>query len=184
MLRAFGVAVFFFSTLVSTITQAAIYQIPIGHIDIVGDFSAYSPDQLIPATFSIVDGNPRLPPAPPFLYYSVGVSITSHHWFQTVIGVCQSNVIGSHCGRGFRGGTTGINYFTENSPEFLLGPGPGGGGNAGPVFNSISLFVSLPDGFYVAGIPEPSTWAMLLIGFAGIGFMAYRRKNKAKLQTA
>jgi hypothetical protein len=30
----------------------------------------------------------------------------------------------------------------------------------------------------VASVPEPSTWAMLLLGFAGIGFMAYRRKAK------
>jgi PEP-CTERM motif len=29
----------------------------------------------------------------------------------------------------------------------------------------------------VSAVPEPSTWAMLLIGFAGIGFMAYRRKS-------
>jgi hypothetical protein len=29
-----------------------------------------------------------------------------------------------------------------------------------------------------SAVPEPSTWAMLLIGFAGIGFMAYRRKSK------
>jgi hypothetical protein len=28
----------------------------------------------------------------------------------------------------------------------------------------------------VNAIPEPSTWAMLILGFAGIGFMAYRRK--------
>jgi PEP-CTERM motif len=27
----------------------------------------------------------------------------------------------------------------------------------------------------VPGVPEPSTWAMMLIGFAGIGFAAYRR---------
>ena len=27
-------------------------------------------------------------------------------------------------------------------------------------------------------VPEPSTWAMLLLGFAGVGFMAYRRKSK------
>jgi hypothetical protein len=27
-------------------------------------------------------------------------------------------------------------------------------------------------------VPEPSTWAMLLIGFAGIGFMTYRRSRK------
>ena len=24
-------------------------------------------------------------------------------------------------------------------------------------------------------IPEPSTWAMMLLGFAGLGFAAYRR---------
>jgi hypothetical protein len=27
------------------------------------------------------------------------------------------------------------------------------------------------------GVPEPSTWAMMILGFAGIGFMAYRRKQ-------
>jgi hypothetical protein len=31
----------------------------------------------------------------------------------------------------------------------------------------------------VAGVPEPSTWAMMILGFAGIGFMTYRRKRQA-----
>jgi len=31
------------------------------------------------------------------------------------------------------------------------------------------------------GVPEPSTWAMMLLGFAGVGFMAYRRKSKPAL---
>jgi hypothetical protein len=26
----------------------------------------------------------------------------------------------------------------------------------------------------VAGVPEPSTWAMMLIGFAGLGFLGYQ----------
>ena len=26
-------------------------------------------------------------------------------------------------------------------------------------------------------VPEPSTWAMMILGFLGLGFMAYRRKN-------
>jgi hypothetical protein len=30
----------------------------------------------------------------------------------------------------------------------------------------------------VVGVPEPSTWAMMILGFAGIGFMAYRRRNQ------
>jgi hypothetical protein len=36
----------------------------------------------------------------------------------------------------------------------------------------------------VSAVPEPSTWAMLILGFAGIGFMAYRRKSKPALMTA
>jgi outer membrane lipase/esterase len=27
------------------------------------------------------------------------------------------------------------------------------------------------------GVPEPSTWAMVILGFLGVGFMAYRRKQ-------
>ena len=30
----------------------------------------------------------------------------------------------------------------------------------------------------VAAVPEPSTWAMIILGFAGMGFMAYRRSRK------
>jgi hypothetical protein len=30
-----------------------------------------------------------------------------------------------------------------------------------------------------AAVPEPSTWAMMILGFAGVGFMTYRRKNSA-----
>jgi hypothetical protein len=36
----------------------------------------------------------------------------------------------------------------------------------------------------VSAVPEPSTWAMMLLGFAGIGFMAYRRKAKPALMAA
>jgi hypothetical protein len=36
----------------------------------------------------------------------------------------------------------------------------------------------------VAGVPEPSTWAMMILGFGGVGFMAYRRKAKPALMAA
>ena len=36
----------------------------------------------------------------------------------------------------------------------------------------------------VAAVPEPSTWAMMILGFAGVGFMAYRRKNAMALNAA
>jgi hypothetical protein len=36
----------------------------------------------------------------------------------------------------------------------------------------------------VRAVPEPSTWVMMILGFAGIGFMAYRRKSKPALMAA
>jgi PEP-CTERM motif len=30
---------------------------------------------------------------------------------------------------------------------------------------------------YTPPVPEPSTWAMMLLGFAGVGFMAYSRRQ-------
>jgi|SRR5665213_1041643 len=35
-----------------------------------------------------------------------------------------------------------------------------------------------------SAVPEPSTWAMMLLGFAGLGFMGYRRKSKPALLAA
>ncbi len=31
----------------------------------------------------------------------------------------------------------------------------------------------------VSGVPEPSTWVMMILGFAGIGFTAYRKRNRS-----
>jgi PEP-CTERM motif-containing protein len=43
------------------------------------------------------------------------------------------------------------------------------------------LGVAFPAGIAIASgpsaIPEPSTWAMMLLGFAGVGFAAYRRRS-------
>ena len=34
----------------------------------------------------------------------------------------------------------------------------------------------------VESVPEPSTWAMMLAGFAGLGFMAWRRTSKGRIR--
>src|SRR5258705_8872907 len=39
--------------------------------------------------------------------------------------------------------------------------------------DGINVFVS------VAPVPEPSTWAMMILGFAGVGYLAYRRNRQA-----
>jgi PEP-CTERM motif-containing protein len=35
-----------------------------------------------------------------------------------------------------------------------------------------------------AAVPEPSTWAMMILGFLGVGFIAYRRKNQSAVSAA
>lgn len=65
--------------------------------------------------------------------------------------------------------------FLVSYPEIIHGFGSAGG--------LATLGLVLPDGLSIAGedpiaaVPEPSTWAMLLIGFAGVGFAAYRKRR-------
>ena len=40
------------------------------------------------------------------------------------------------------------------------------------------------DNVYISAVPELSTWAMMLLGFAGVGFVAYRRSKKVQLASA
>jgi hypothetical protein len=40
------------------------------------------------------------------------------------------------------------------------------------------------DTFHISAVPEPSTWAMMILGFAGISFLAHRRARQAKLASA
>jgi PEP-CTERM motif len=70
------------------------------------------------------------------------------------------------------------------------GSGSGGGGGGSFLDGSVTFLMfageNIGDGLVVINpaVPEPSTWAMLLLGFAGIGFMAYRRKSKPTLMAA
>jgi PEP-CTERM motif len=32
----------------------------------------------------------------------------------------------------------------------------------------------------LAPVPEPSTWAMMILGFLGLGYVAHRRKNAVR----
>jgi len=49
----------------------------------------------------------------------------------------------------------------------------GGNGNIGNILDNVTL---------TAAVPESSTWAMMIMGFFGVGFMAYRRNNRPALR--
>ena len=36
------------------------------------------------------------------------------------------------------------------------------------------------DNYSVSSVPEPSTWAMMILGFAGLGFLGYRQTVRAR----
>ena len=56
--------------------------------------------------------------------------------------------------------------------------------NMGFVSGPIDLTISDNFGIFVIGgaVPEPSTWAMMLIGFAGLGYAGYRQTKRASFQ--
>jgi hypothetical protein len=63
-----------------------------------------------------------------------------------------------------------VNSLGFNFAADVLGPSGGTGAVAGV--------------FSVRGVPEPSTWAMMILGFIGVGFMAYRRKGQSSFRLA
>jgi hypothetical protein len=51
-------------------------------------------------------------------------------------------------------------------------------------YNQFAIGELVVNGSPIAAVPEPSTWAMMILGFAGVGFMAYRRKSMPALMVA
>jgi len=79
------------------------------------------------------------------------------------------------------GGGGQINIENFNS---IIGPNVGdqaavGAFYTGPKDPSNASGKNLVAGEFAiaAAVPEPSTWAMMILGFAGVGFMAYRRRS-------
>jgi hypothetical protein len=70
---------------------------------------------------------------------------------------------------------TNYDFFFQDPPssQYRLNfTGPNGGDTAFPLTVSSSV---------VDAVPEPSTWAMMILGFAGIGAMTYRRRKSAMI---
>src|ERR1700722_1731808 len=92
------------------------------------------------------------------------------------------------------GACCGLLFAITNNPvpghDALFNVWSNGGNSFGFLFsgtlpNVFDVFLNQGAGTgTVSAVPEPSTWAMMLLGFAGVGFMAYRRKSKPALMAA
>ena len=82
-------------------------------------------------------------------------------------------------GGGFSGGGGGGGNYME---EGFTGYGGGGGGSYLSFLFTKQILASgtnYGDGYIsIVPVPEPSTWAMMLAGFAGLGGLVLRRKRK------
>jgi hypothetical protein len=50
--------------------------------------------------------------------------------------------------------------------------------------NPFNLTANVTLASNTSAVPEPSTWAMLILGFVGVGFVAYRRKSQSSFRIA
>jgi len=91
------------------------------------------------------------------------------------------NQVEAHCGRVDRVNTSFGIWGPEDAG--VIGINTSVTATGGATAPEVLIYVSLWDGFTletaprIAAVPEPSTWAMMLLGFAGISFMAYRRRQ-------
>jgi hypothetical protein len=74
----------------------------------------------------------------------------------------------------FVAGTNTLHFIVNNTNNGIVG-GPVPGNHAALYFEGTVSFDT------VSPVPEPSTWAMMLLGFAGVGYGIYRRKKLAGL---
>jgi hypothetical protein len=81
--------------------------------------------------------------------------------------------------------------FTFNTPDTPANPdpaNPGGEYNAKDVVIDRAYVIGAANGGGVpipsAAVPEPATWAMMALGFAGLGFLGGRRSRRAPVQRA
>jgi hypothetical protein len=105
--------------------------------------------------------------------YTIQVTDATHASITCAgIGCAAASV--SNVSAGNSGGGGAWNVVFNGPAQFdslVFAPANGGNNAALGDFAFVNMNVS--------AVPEPSTWAMMILGFAGVGFMAYRRRNKA-----
>ena len=123
---------------------------------------------------------------------SVGVQIQNNtigsHFLGEILAFDGSQLLGAFTAGGFSGDVAdnsntflGVQDTTADITSVIYLTFADGSNSSGPVaINQMTITPGDP----TTAVPEPSTWGMLLLGFAGIGFMAYRRKSKPALMAA
>jgi hypothetical protein len=95
-------------------------------------------------------------------------------------------ITGNLAGLNLAAGSYWIGFFASNLGVAAFSGGNGSLIETNPHTGNELFALNGDTGFQLlsSAVPEPSTWAMMILGFAGIGFMAYRRKSKPTFRLA
>ena len=115
-------------------------------------------------TFAL-SGNPDGPPPTKALQVGVTGSTAQDYAYPIVGDKANMNYSMSCTSSAWGGGDATLTFASLNTPS--TNP-------YGPVIGDVSI----------SAVPEASTWAMMILGFLGIGSVAYRRKSGAALRVA
>ena len=61
--------------------------------------------------------------------------------------------------------------FSTTGGNLTFSDLPSGNGNIGNILDNVSL---------ASAVPEPSTWVLMILGFLGVGLMAYRKRTTVR----
>ena len=172
---------------------------PVQMVSPTGQILWWTPSTVTGVTFEGT-GTVSLPYANNALYAPQGNGANNATFFQTAI--LSGTILGTgsdvkltvssdddalvYLNGSYVGGNPGVHGVETN----VLNLGDLSGPNSLEIFyadraqTGAVLDLSLT-GATVSAVPEPSTWAMMIIGFAAVGFFAYRRKqNEPQLRLA
>jgi PEP-CTERM motif len=85
----------------------------------------------------------------------------------------DSNLTGMDFSWSLAPALTDFSYAPTDADQTLIQLGNDSGDLVEADISNVTITVSS------SAVPEPSTWAMMLLGFAGFGFFSYRRKRLA-----
>jgi hypothetical protein len=152
-----------------TIDEAGVYHFSIGSVG-PNSVTFIDPKVAIGYDYAIGAGDPN--------FASVLLPNVGGGHFDLTYEVSGKDVTDAlNAGVQFFFGDGGVSAFevTGISPSAMIDPGNAGAFVTGLTFVSNGSFTgTMTPITTTAGIPEPSTWAMMLLGFAGLCFASYR----------
>jgi len=153
--------------------KAEVFHVQNGQYVVFGDFGEWGIRGSIGYTFG-VHLNPGIydPNNGPFFGYDVTVRVNDG-----IVQECFFSQTMSMCGRNVALPMAfNVSDFEGDGTGFLNVSGVVRATNM--TVSEFDMYVSLPAGYTIAAVPEPSTWIMMLIGFLGIALMVKLNKRQ------